>query len=303
MADPAPSPVPAPVFLNGRFVPVREARLSALHHGVMNGIGFYETFRTSGGRPHLWAYHRARLEQACARIGLELSVESLLHRPDRLRDATRHMLREAGVTDAVFRYTLHAGDADPVRATVTQASELLTMRSIPATPPADGIRLHVLNSPRDSGEWTPRPKSINQLNAQLGTRELHHRAVEPADEGLFLSRGEGFVVETTRQNLAWIRDGALCYPDPTIGAVAGTCLAWVLDRAIPAQPCRARLDSLAKADAVVVMNSVRGITPVREIRDGGDRVLAAGMPSRENPLVVSLRRQWAEALAATAQAE
>jgi 4-amino-4-deoxychorismate lyase len=303
MADPAHTNTLAPLFLNGRLVPSSEARLFALHHGVMNGIGFYETFRTSGGRPHLWAYHRARLEQACARVGIEPAVESLLHRPARLHDVTVQMLRDVNLPDAVFRYTLHAGGADPVRTTVTHASELLTMRPIPAAPPAEGICLHVLNSPRDSGEWVPRPKSINQLNAQLGTRELHHRAAAPADEGLFLSRGEGFVVETTRQNIAWIREGELCYPDPTIGAVAGTCLAWVLDRAIPARPCRVRLDALAKADAVVVMNSVRGITPVREIRDGGDRVLVTGIPSHENPLVVSLRRQWAEALVATAQAE
>lgn len=301
MADPTYTNIRGLVFLNGRFVPSIEAQLPALYPGVMNGIGFYETFRTSGGRAHLWTYHRARLEQACTRVGIEPPAESLMYRADRLHDVIQQMLRTGAVPDAVFRYTVQAGGSDPVRTAVTQATELLTMRPIPAAPPADGVCLHVLNSPRDSGEWVPRPKSINQLNAQLGLRELHHRAAAPEDEGLFLSR-EGFLVETTRQNIAWIRDGELCYPDAAIGPVAGTGLAWVLDRAIPAKPCRARVDVLAKSEAVIVINSVRGITPVREVRDGSDRVLVAGIPSQANPLVVSLRRQWAEALAATAQA-
>lgn len=302
MPDPAHPNASGRVFLNGRFVPATEAQLPALEPGVMNGIGFYETFRSSGGRPHLWAYHRTRLEQACARAGVQPAVDSLLYHPDRLRDVIRQMLREANAPDAVFRYALHAAGTGSTRNTAMLANELLTMRAIPPPPPGEGVCLHVLNSPRDAGEWIPRPKSINQLNVQLGWRELQHRAAAPDDEGLFLSRGEGFVVETTRQNVAWIREGELCYSEPVLGSVAGTCLAWVLDLPIPAKPCRARIDALVNADAVMVMNSVRGITPVRQIRDGGGRVLATEIPSRDNPLIVSLRRQWAESLEATAQA-
>lgn len=292
----------ATVFLNDRLVPADDARLPALHSGVLNGIGFYETFRTSGGRPHLWAYHWARLEQACARVGAALPGESVARDLGRLSRVIQQMLRDAGESDAVFRYTVFAGVAERRDQKGERAAELIAMRPLPAPPPGGGVCLRVLGVPRDAGEWIPRPKTINQLNARLGADELHRRATDPSDEGLFLSRDEGFVVETTRQNIAWLCDGTLCYPEPAVGSIAGTGLAWVLDRGAPAKACRARLDELAKADAVVVVNSVRGLTPVREIRDARDRMLVSALDSFENPLVVSLRQQWSEALEATARA-
>jgi 4-amino-4-deoxychorismate lyase len=302
MADPTSTNSTPTVFLDGRFMPASEARLPVLHQGVMNGIGFYETFRTSRGRPHLWAYHQARLQQACGRAGIELPTESLATTAGRLREVIQQMLNDAGASDAVFRYNVLAGAADRDDMGDGRAHELLTMRQIPPTAPAEGVVLRVLTLPRDSGEWVPRPKSINQLNAQLGAAELRHRGAGPHDEGLFLSR-DGCVVETTRQNVAWIRDGRLCYPDPSAGPVNGTCLTWVLDRALPAKPCRASVGDLASADAVVVMNSVRGITPVCELRDRDNRVLATKVASHENPLVVSLRHQWNEALEATGRTD
>jgi branched-subunit amino acid aminotransferase/4-amino-4-deoxychorismate lyase len=57
---------------------------------------------------------------------------------------------------------------------------------------------------------------------------------------------------------------------------------------------------LLGAEAIIVLNSVRGITPVREIRDRHDQVLLTALASQVHPIVVSLRHQWADALQATA---
>ncbi len=288
-----------PVYLNGRIVPAAEAALPVDDPATLHGFGFFETFRTSGGKPHHWDFNRARLARSCQIAQLALPLHFLAHDSSRLREVVSQLLALHGATDGVFRYTVTGAPA-----------ELLSFRPLPPPAPSDGIALRVLNLPRDSGEWIPRPKSCSYFNALLGARELQKRAVDPSDEGLYLSREPSsfadtqptrFVVETPRQNVAWIEDGQLRFPDFALGALDGTCLAWVRQLGIPAASARATFEQLIKAEAVLVLNSVRGITPVRTIWDTADRLAAGPLASSLHPLLVSLRRQWIEALAATAR--
>ncbi len=147
------------------------------------------------------------------------------------------------------------------------------------------------------------------LHLHVSTRTLHRElkaaetalATDPSDEGLFLSREGAFVVETTRRNIAWIADGNLRYPDPSLGSVAGTCLAWLLDLGLPAEPTRGTFDDLLAADAIVVMNAVRGVAPVQLLCDANDVPQRSGIDSHEHPIVSSLCRQWIEALESTVE--
>ncbi len=285
----------ASVYFNGELLPVAAARLPVDDRAVRFGLGFFETFRTSGGRPHHWSFNRARLARACATAGLAVPPHFLARDEGKFREIVRRLLDAAGWEDAVFRYTLTGGSTDDA------PGELLSLRPLPPELPDNGIDLRVLSIARDNGEWLPRPKSLNYANALLGARELERRARTAWDEGLFLSRESGSVVETTRQNLAWIVEGRLCFPEPTLGAVEGTCLAWVLGLDLPAQSRCVGVDALLAAEAIVVLNAVRGITPVRSIWDAADGAPLGTFASHVHPIVVSLRQQWAESLAATAR--
>jgi len=52
------------VWLNGRFLPARDARVSALDRGLLHGDGVYDTWRTYGGVPFATAAHTRRLAAA-----------------------------------------------------------------------------------------------------------------------------------------------------------------------------------------------------------------------------------------------
>jgi len=286
----------ASVYINGELLPAEDARVAINDRAVLFGLGFFETFRTSGGRPHHWAFNLARLRRACATAGVAIPENFLARDAARLCDIVRQMLAANGMNDAVFRYTLTGGAASG------QPVEILSMRPLPAEPSAQGVELRVLRTLRDNGEWLPRPKSLNYANALMGANELARRSRADSDEGLFLSREGMCVVETTRQSLAWVTDGELRFPDPALGPVEGTCLAWVLATGLPARAVRANVGELPRADAVLVLNAVRGITPVRAVWDETDRVELGVFASHAHPLVISLRQQWREALAATASA-
>jgi 4-amino-4-deoxychorismate lyase len=279
------------VYFDGRIVPLAEAQLPANDRAVLYGFGFFETFRTSGGVPHHWSYNCRRLLHACDTAALVVPETALVRDESKLRATVQSLLKGHGLSDGVFRYTLTAGvESTP--------SELLSLRTLPPTTPAQGIVLRVLNLTRDSGEWLPRPKSLNYLNALMGARELQRRQAPISDEGLFLSRDGEYVVETVRQNLAWVLGGRLQYADPLLGGIAGTCLSWLLEQET-CTPARVTLDELLKAEAVLVLNSVRGITPVAGICGRDDRPLRSGIESATHPLVRTIQQRWTDALVQT----
>lgn len=301
MADATPGAGQPAVYLNGQIVPAGAARLPADDHGVLFGLGFFETFRTSGGRPLLWDQHRRRLRQACAVARIKLPPDFLAADEARLRGTVAALLENHGLTDAVFRYTVTAGNPSTARDSsgYEQPAELLTLRPLPPAALAEGVTLRLLNLARDNGEWVPRPKSLNYMNALLGAAELSQRGAAADDEGLFLTRDGRHVVETARQNVAWVRDGRWFFPDPALGAVAGTCLQWLFDSGFEAEPCRAQLEELIGAEAVVVINSVRGVTPVRALWDVMDRVVLGSWDSHAHPLAPALGRRWSDLVGAT----
>lgn len=281
------------VFFNGRIIAADEARLSIEDRAARCGLGFFETFRTSGGRPHHWSYNRDRLRRGCATTGIKLPSAFLASDEARLRATVAKLLDSTALNDAVFRYTVFAGaDETP--------SEALVARALPSPAPPAGIALRALKLARDNGEFLPRPKSLNYTNALLGAEELAHRATAPSDEGLFLSREGGFVVETPRQNLAWFANGELRFPDPAIGVVAGTCLQWLLETSgCVIAPRRAPLQELLAAEAIFVCNAVRGITPVRRIWDLVDGAVLRELDSAGDPRVIALMKKWDGSLEAT----
>jgi 4-amino-4-deoxychorismate lyase len=291
-----------PVYFNGRLLPAGEARVPITDHGLLYGLGFFETFRTSGGRPHAWERHCRRLRGACERAGIVLPASFLAVAEPRLREVVRDALVGSGMAEAVFRYSVTAGAPSP-DGRYEQPGEWLVLRPLPVPAAEEGVTLRELKLARDTGEWVPRPKSLNFANALLGGNELRRRATRRDDEGLFLARDTGFVVEAAWHNLAWIeRGGGICFPDPALGGVAGTCLEWVRQRPAGATARRIRMDDLAKAEAVVLLNAVRGVTPVRRLWDAGDLWLRAEWSSSAHPVVVALRQEWNASLRATAEA-
>lgn len=304
MAENSTAPASPAVYFNGRILPAAEAHLPIDDAGTLYGLGFFETFRTSGGRPHQWDFHRARMAQACITAGITMPPTFLVCDEARLRETVRVLLREHGMSDGVFRYTLTAGRAsapDSRGEGFSEPAEFMVLRALPPCPPPEGVALRVLQLSRDNGEWLPRPKSLNYANAFAGAGELRRRGAAPGDEGLFLSREGAYAVETPRQNLAWIEGERLCYPDPALGAVAGTCLQWALQLGLPFAARRARLPDLLGADAIMVLNAVRGVTPVREAWDAQDQHRFRLLESHAHPLVVSLVGRWSDALRATAR--
>src|SRR5579862_2513773 len=111
----------ATVFLNGRFVPQDEARLSAFDAGLQHGVGLFETML--GGRdegmegrrdegeegPAAWVFrldeHIDRLIASARELGLTDQL-----RPGPLGQAVLRTVAESGLPRARVRLTVTGGD-------------------------------------------------------------------------------------------------------------------------------------------------------------------------------------------------
>src|SRR5436190_16632391 len=94
------------LWLNGRVVDERTARISVLDRGLLHGDGVYDTWRTYGGRPFALAAHLARLAHATRRLGLPSPGPANVW-----ASRTRLLLRRNGFADGAARLTITRGAA------------------------------------------------------------------------------------------------------------------------------------------------------------------------------------------------
>ena len=98
------------VWLNGEFVAIDEARVSAFDAGFQHGVGVFETMRAAGGRVIDLEKHLARMAESVRILGLSdrMHVEPLA-------EAVTQTLQENEQDDARIRVTVTGGDLNMLR--------------------------------------------------------------------------------------------------------------------------------------------------------------------------------------------
>lgn len=84
------------VYLNGRFVPRAEARVSVEDRGFVFGDGVYEVLRAINGRLFATRFHNERLKRSLDGVRIPLSGNDS---PERFVDIGRQLLRENGLQE------------------------------------------------------------------------------------------------------------------------------------------------------------------------------------------------------------
>lgn len=204
------------VWLNGRCLHARDARLSVLDRGLLHGDGLYDTWRTYGGEPFAVAAHVRRLAAAARQLRLPP--------PDPAPVWTlraRRLVARNGLGDATVRLTITRGAAGdflvPDRA--TPPTQLLTVRRLPgdlAEQQARGIAAVLLPFPRDVAPPWAGLKLLGHPSAVVGRMLALRRG---AREALYVTPS-GEVTEGTTSNLFIVERGAVLTP-PADGTVLG----------------------------------------------------------------------------------
>src|ERR1700720_1303501 len=204
------------IFIDGKFLSERDAKISVFDHGLLYGDGVFEGIRAYNGRVFRLERHIDRLFDSAKAIRLEIPQT-----PPDVGELVVETCRRNEISDGYIRLVVTRGPGDlGIDPRKCPRAELIviarpTMQMYAAG--AAGIRVITSTFRRSSPDMlSPSIKSLNYLNNILAKIEANDRG---ADEALMLDV-HGYVSEATVDNLFIVTGHGMVTP-PTATNLKG----------------------------------------------------------------------------------
>ena len=265
------------MYIDGKFVPESEAKISVFDHGFLYGDGVFEGIRAYNGKVFKLREHIDRLYDSAKAIALEIPISK-----EEFMKIILETLRVNNLRDAYIRPIVTRGIGDlgldprkcskPTIIVITRPwGKLygdLYEKGLKA------VTVTIRRNPIDS--LPPNIKSLNYLNNVLAKIEAN---VKGGDEAIFLDKN-GYVSEGSGDNVFIVKNGLIITP-PTINNLKGITREVVIEiierLKLPFKEANISIYDLYTADEVFVTGTAAEIAPIVEI-DG--RKIGDGKPGR-----------------------
>lgn len=206
------------IYIDGKFFPKDEAKISVFDHGLLYGDGIFEGTRAYNGRVFQFDSHINRLFDSAKAIALEMPLTK-----EEMKNAHLETLRRNKLTDGYIRTVVTRGVGDLglnpkncVKPSVIIIADQITL--YPDELYEKGLRVITVPTRRNMAETVnPMIKSLNYLNNIMAKIEAN---LAGAPEAIMLNQ-EGYVAECTGDNIFLIKDKILSTPSATCGALKG----------------------------------------------------------------------------------
>ena len=265
------------VYIDGKFYPKSEAKISVYDHGLLYGDGVFEGIRAYNGIVFHLKDHIDRLYRSAHPIFLKIPLTK-----SQLTEAVLKTLKKNNLTNAYIRLVVTRGVGDlgldprkcPKATIIIITEPMLQLNSPEAL--ANGITTTITwvkRNPVDAA--THEIKSLNYLNSILGKIEANNTG---ADEAICLNK-TGYVCEGVGENIFIVRDGEIITPPVSSGALNGITRAVIIRLAkklgIEVIERNITPNELFTADEAFFTGTAAEVAPIREVNK---RVIGAGKP-------------------------
>jgi len=269
-------------FLNGKIVPLSEAKVSVYDVGLLRGFGIYEGLVTHNRKPFMFADHMARMQRTAKRMELEIPYS------------------DADIESAILRLletNVPSGKEGLIRIIETGGQAIEGIAYDPATPTfyilveefipieekfvQEGSAIATLEHMRQF----PEVKSTNYVQAVLLQRVKKEKNVSEV-----LYTWQSRALECTGSNIFIVKDGALITPSRDI--IYGITRKVAIDLAKKEFKLEERdmsLEEVLGADEVFITGSFKEVVPVVSI-DG--KSVGSGKPGPVSRRIVELFREF-----------
>ncbi|MGZ5023308.1 MAG: branched-chain-amino-acid transaminase [Chthoniobacterales bacterium] len=214
----ASAPKELTIFLDGKFVPEAEAKVSVFDHGLLYGDGIFEGIRFYNGRVFRLEEHTDRLWDSARSICLEIPMSK-----EAMNEALLETIRKNGLHDGYIRQivTRGVGNLGLNPAQCKKPSVIIIATTIALYPEEayrNGLTVVTCATRRTgAAQLNPAVKSLNYLNNVMARIEAN---LASADEALMLNDA-GNVAECTADNVFVIKKGQVFTPPIAAGALRG----------------------------------------------------------------------------------
>lgn len=252
------------VFINGRFVDMREAVVPVFDRSFLYGDGLFETVCVHNSRPFRLGQHLARLQRGAEflRIRMPFDVCAVTEFADELIARNR-------LSDGVLRIHLSRGVGQRGYSIKGADEPMLVMTLTPCEPGLLDrlLQWRLVTSSVRLCAASPLAlfKTANKLLQIIARAEAESVG---ADEALLLNTA-GHVVEAASANLFWISDSQVCTAPVVSGILPGVTRAVVFElcgqQGLPCTECTVTPDELRTRQGVFLTLSTVGIVEAVEL--------------------------------------
>ena len=290
MQTPDPRNADIVVYINGKFLPRREAKISVFDSVVQGGDAVWEGLRVYNGRIAALSGHLQRMQNSAKALAFA-AVPSA----DEIRDALFRTLEANGMWDgAHIRLTLTRGEkiTSGMNPKLNQhgCSLIVLAEWKPSVYSDSGIRVITASIRRNTPQCLD--SKIHHNNLLNNILALIEANVAQVDSAIMLDVN-GFISETNDTNIFLVRDETLLTPFAD-ACLPGLTRQMILDIAgtsgIPAQEKNLSLTELYTADEVFTTGTMGELTPVLEA-DG--RTIGNGKTGKMTRQLQMLHREYA----------
>jgi branched-chain amino acid aminotransferase len=279
--------MPRRVYINGKFIPQADAKISVFDHGLLYGDGVFEGLRSYRGKVFRLREHIVRLYESAKAIWLEIPISQ-----DAMCDAVNEAVRINKIEDGYVRLVVTRGAGtlglDPNRCSNPQIIIIAdTIELYPKELYEKGLEIITVSVQRNHpAALSPRIKSLNYLNNILAKIEgLQAGCIE----ALMLNH-KGEVAECTGDNIFLVRGGVLFTPPLEAGILGGITRDAVIEIAEGAN-IAVRETALTKhdvyiADECFLTGTAAEVVPVVKV---DSRTIGTGKPG---PLTRDLEQRF-----------
>ena len=252
-------------YVDGKYVPREEASISIYDHGFLYGDGVYEAIRAYNGIAFKLREHIDRLYESARSIKIDIPFSK-----DALTQLVIEALRKNQLKSSYIRIVVSRGrgrmGVDPRNC----PKPTLVIMAEPREPlfgeEVKGISA-IVSSLRRTPSWSldPRIKTLNYLNNILAKIE----AIEAGVEEAVMLNEQGYVAETSTENIFIVKNGIVSTPHPSQGVLRGITRDFVIriakELGYPVEERAITVHELYNADEVFVTGTAAEVVPVVKI--------------------------------------
>ncbi|MCX5696716.1 MAG: aminotransferase class IV [Candidatus Omnitrophica bacterium] len=243
------------IFLNGKFIPADEARVSVLAPGFLNGLGLFETMRAYQGKIVYLDAHLKRITLSSRLLRLR-SLYSLKE----LRNLIRQAVKSGGFDDAYVRLTI-------TKSFSGTDTLLIVKEHVPlsANIYLQGFSLCLHELARNPVFLPAQVKTTSRIFFELAYQQAREKGF---DEALILD-DQGYISEASRSNIFLIRGSEIFTPGLDCGCLDGITRRVIFDLAakfkIAMYTGKLVIQDLLDADEAFLTNSLIGVMPLARL--------------------------------------
>lgn len=249
------------IFVNGEFLPEKEARISPLDRGFMYGDAIFETIRVTNGNCFLWDAHIQRLDLGARYLQISNRTAKL-----EIANAVKTLLTTNKIRDGFVRIQLSRGIGPrgySPRGAESPALVVSTHRRSGFNPARYKLIISKVRIMADE-PWT-QLKTANRLPNILARREAEEAGM---DEALLLNH-RWSIAGASAANVFTVRGDRLMTPPVAAGGIAGTTRAFVMETAkkngMEVREEEMLLEDFHSADAAFLTSAALLVAPIESL--------------------------------------